>query len=56
MQKQAVKDKLIENHQSFIEYIHSLSNEEFEQSKNEKWTPGQQMEHILLSVKPVRQI
>lgn len=56
MQKQAAKDKLIENHQSFIEYIHSLSNEEFEQSKNEKWTPGQQLEHILLSVKPVRQI
>ena len=56
MQKQALKNKLIENHQLFIEYIHSISNEKFEQSNNDKWTPGQQLEHILLSVKPVRQI
>jgi uncharacterized damage-inducible protein DinB len=56
MQKQALKNKLIENHQLFIEYIHSLSNEQFVESNNGKWTPGQQLEHILLSIKPVRQI
>lgn len=56
MQKQALKDKLNENHQLFIEYIHSLSNDQFEQSKNDKWTPGQQLEHIFLSIRPVRLI
>lgn len=56
MQKQALKDTLIDNHQVFINYIQSLPSEAFVQSNHGKWTPGQQLEHILLSIKPLRQI
>jgi hypothetical protein len=56
MQKQALKDTLIDKHQSFTNYIQSLPDEKFVQSNHGKWTPGQQLEHILLSIKPLRQI
>ena len=54
MDKQSIKNKLFENHQSFIDYILSLSDEEYLHSQNQKWTAGQQLEHIYLSVKPCR--
>lgn len=56
MQKQALKDTLMDNHQVFINYIQSLPSDAFVQSNYGKWTPGQQLEHILLSIKPLRQI
>lgn len=56
MQKQALKDTLMDNHQVFINYIQSLPSEAFVQSNHGKWTPGQQLEHILLRIKPLRQI
>lgn len=55
MDKQTIKTKLYEKHHSFISYLDDLTKEEFLNSKAEKWTPGQQLEHIYLGVKPVRQ-
>lgn len=56
MDKQLIKNKLYEKHNSFISYLDNLTNEEFLKSKNDKWTAGQQLEHIYLGVKPVRQL
>lgn len=55
MIKETLKLRLEENHKSFLNYINSLPDEMFVKSKFEKWTAGQQLEHIYLSVKPVRQ-
>lgn len=49
-------DKLNKNYISFIEYINSLTDDEFVVSLNDKWTAGQQLDHILRSVKPLTQI
>lgn len=56
MDKQTIKNKLHESHNSFISYLESLAEDEFLSRKNDKWTAGQQLEHIFLSVKPVSQI
>ncbi|MBN8565746.1 MAG: DinB family protein [Flavobacteriales bacterium] len=56
MNKQTLKNNLSERHNSFISNMHNLTDEEFVSCKNEKWSAGQQLEHIYLSVKPVRQI
>ena len=56
MNKQAIIDLLIENHTSFISYINSLTTEEYSFSYQQKWTAGQQLEHIVLCVKPLVQV
>ncbi len=55
MTQQELIDKLKENHTAFTDYINSLTIEEFMLSRNEKWTAGQQLDHIRISVKPVTQ-
>lgn len=47
--------KLLENHRLFTDYIQSLSPEVFTISVNQKWTPGQQLDHIHRSVQPLAQ-
>ncbi|MCO4292780.1 DinB family protein [Solitalea sp. MAHUQ-68] len=41
------------NHQKFIETLHGLDDYAFMLSVNEKWTAGQQLDHILISVSAV---
>ncbi|MEO5943480.1 MAG: DinB family protein [Ferruginibacter sp.] len=53
MERREIITLLTENHSSFIEYINGLTNEEFSFSPLQKWTAGQQLDHIYLSVKPV---
>jgi hypothetical protein len=53
MNKQTLIKNLTENHLEFIACLDQISTDEFTVSKNEKWTAGQQLEHIYLSVKPV---
>jgi hypothetical protein len=53
MQKQALAKQLIENHQSFINYVLSLSEVDFVKSENGKWTAGQQLDHLYRSAKPL---
>ncbi len=54
MNKQEIKDQLTKHHQSFADYLSGLSEGEFLLSKNEKWTAGQQLDHIVRSVSPVK--
>jgi hypothetical protein len=56
MERKEIISLLAENHNSFIQYINGLTNEEFLFNSGQKWTAGQQLEHIYLSVKPVIQI
>jgi hypothetical protein len=44
---------LKESHQSLIAYIDNLNEQEFLFSYQNKWTAGQQLEHIYLAVRPV---
>ena len=53
MNKQEIVQHLQNNHQNFIQIIESLNKENFEKVVGEKWTPGQQAEHIFKSVNPV---
>jgi len=53
MTKEQAIEKLKANHQAFIAWIDHLSKEEFMFQAPEKWSAGQQLEHIRLSVKPV---
>lgn len=55
MDIQQIKNRLTDNHNGFVQYINTLTESEFQTGRNSKWTPGQQLEHILLAVKPVRQ-
>lgn len=56
MDKETINKELVERHDSFVNFLLKLSEPEFSQSKNDKWTAGQQLEHIYLSVKPLRQV
>ncbi|MDB5232584.1 MAG: hypothetical protein JWN76_3389 [Chitinophagaceae bacterium] len=53
MERQKLIKSLKENHSSFIDYINGLTNEQFLFTSQQKWTAGQQLNHIYLAVKPV---
>jgi hypothetical protein len=53
MEKQEIISLLKQNHHSFITYIDNLGDKEFVFSYSQKWTAGQQLRHIYLSVRPV---
>src|SRR5687768_2327337 len=55
MQRQELAAQLIRNHADFIQYINSLTDGQFVQPANGKWTAGQQLQHILLAVRPLNQ-
>jgi DinB superfamily len=55
MTKEQIINKLKSNHQEFLNYIDTLSETQFNFAPAEKWTAGQQLEHIMLSVKPLAQ-
>jgi hypothetical protein len=55
MTKQQIIEKLISNHRSFTRYISALDESAFLFSlNNEKWSAGQQAEHIYRSVFPLK--
>jgi hypothetical protein len=53
MQKQTIKSHLLESHHSFISYLDTLTEQELQSAKDDKWSAVQQLEHIHLSVQPV---
>jgi hypothetical protein len=53
MNIQSLTSALSQNHNSFIGYINDLSNDEYSFRYGEKWTARQQLEHIVLCVKPL---
>jgi hypothetical protein len=56
MTKQAITDLLVKNYNIFIDYINSLTAEEYSFRYAQKWTAGQQLKHIVLCVKPLVQV
>ncbi len=54
MTKTDIKNQLTVSHHAFTEAILSLSEADFLFAKPEKWTAGQQLEHIYRSVAPVK--
>ena len=56
MTKKNLIIELTNSHHKFIDYIDSLIETEFEFSKNQKWTAGQEMDHIVKSTFPISQI
>lgn len=53
MNKTELIQLLETNHNTFIQLMEGLSAADFEKQTTDKWTPGQQLEHILRSVSPV---
>jgi hypothetical protein len=53
MNKSEIQQQLRNNHLRFIKQITILSDSDFLLSTNNKWTAGQQLEHIVKSVRPV---
>jgi hypothetical protein len=56
MTRKEVTEKFTESHRLFAEYIQSLSNDEFLYSQDGKWTPGQQLDHVVKCLAPLGQI
>lgn len=54
--KQIIIDQLKGKYHSFIDYMNELSPEDYSYSNGQKWTAGQQLEHIVLCVQPLDQV
>ena len=54
MNKAEIQQHLRDSHAQFIRRIAAMSNKDFLQGNNGKWTAGQQLEHIVKSVQPVK--
>jgi hypothetical protein len=55
MTKAEIFEKLDTNHEQFIDLINALNKEDFEYAWADKWSAGQQLKHIVLSVRPLAQ-
>ncbi|WP_268224349.1 DinB family protein [Sinomicrobium oceani] len=45
--------ELRRNHREFIHFIGTLAQQDFEKKRGEKWTVGQQLDHIIKSLAPL---
>ena len=54
MNRAEISNRLINEHQTFIDFISSLSDDELMVSHNGKWSPVQQLAHIYLCLRPIR--
>lgn len=52
MDKAEISQKLIDHHVTFMNTLGQLSKKDFETKPGQKWTAGQQLDHIIKSVKP----
>lgn len=55
MNKKEIAEQLYKKHFSFLNYIYSLSDKYFETTYHQKWSAGQQMDHIYRAVRPLVQ-
>ncbi|MFN8286177.1 MAG: DinB family protein [Chitinophagales bacterium] len=53
MTTQQLLEQFKNNHYSFVAFIKTLNDEQFALSANNKWTPGQQLEHIYKCNQPL---
>ena len=56
MNKHTIIELFKEKYTRFIDSINSLSQDDYHYSYRQKWTAGQQMQHIVLCVKPLVQV
>lgn len=54
MRKPEIIEKLTQNHQKFVDFILSLSEPDFMFAPENKWSAGQQLDHIGRGVSPVK--
>lgn len=52
MTKHELISAFCKNHQQFVEYVNSLTEDEFMYSQSGKWTAGQQLQHVYLCLLP----
>ncbi len=55
MNKNEIAIELRQKHLLFIKYIDSLNENDFVETANQKWSAGQQMDHIYRAIKPLVQ-
>ena len=55
MNREELITKFQENHNLFLDHIKSLTDEEFVREIPEKWTAGQQLEHMVLGLAALSQ-
>ena len=55
MYKKEIAEQLYKKHFSFLNYIDSLSDKDFEATYHQKWSAGLQMDHIYRAIKPLVQ-
>lgn len=53
MTKFSMIESMTENHQRFTNYINQLTEQEYLFAMPEKWTAGQQLDHLVRSTKPL---
>lgn len=53
MKKAELIQQLKKNYTAFTDYVGSFNQTDFEYAAAEKWSAGQQLEHLVLSVRPV---
>lgn len=53
MTRSEIQQTLRANHQSFLDLVKGLSEAQFNQAPDGKWTPGQHLEHIQRAVAPL---
>ncbi len=53
MKKPEIQQDLTDHHESFTSYIDGLTEALFLATPNEKWSAGQQLAHIYMSVHPI---
>jgi hypothetical protein len=56
MNKNQLSQRLKSQHQQFTDYINGLSEQEFTSAPIGKWTPGQQLDHLVRSVAPLNKV
>lgn len=54
MNKQQITEQLTKKHQLFADYISGLCEADFSATNAGKWTAGQQLDHIIRGVSPVK--
>lgn len=55
MNREQLIERLISNHNEAAAFITSLNEEEFMLVRNNKWTAGQQLSHLILCLQPIGQ-
>ena len=54
MNKQQIAEKLLENHRTFVACVSDLNEPDFMFAPHQKWTAGQQLDHLIRGVSPVK--